>query len=199
MSKMTLAWVESQIEQEIERGNRPEAVRDLAALLTVRHHLAGCKVDWKTMMDKAETVLHKMAEPSMRDQNSIYIGTYADNRGRAKHEGSQQTHTDGELLDKETVTKWVDAMWDEDSVTGGKYTWHQTQQHALNMGITGEQRKLEFYWAMNAMYSDYHKAAKKFGVDVPEFYACMAKLFIEDPDAVEDKVEEYVKHISRHS
>lgn len=41
MSKMTLAWVESQIEQEIERGNRPEAVRDLAALAMAREYLHG--------------------------------------------------------------------------------------------------------------------------------------------------------------
>ena len=68
----------------------------------------------------------------------------------------------------------------------------------MNMGITGQQRLLEFFWAMNAMYADYHKVGKKFGVDKPEFYAHMAKCFIEDPDAKDNKVEEYVKHIVRH-
>lgn len=37
--KMSLAWVEAQIEHELERGNTPEAVRDLAALLTVREYM----------------------------------------------------------------------------------------------------------------------------------------------------------------
>lgn len=101
-------------------------------------------------------------------------------------------------LDKETVMEWVEEMEDADGVKGGKYTWHQAQQYAMNMGITGQQRQYEFYWAMNAMYADYQKAGKKFGVDKPEFYACLAKLFIEDPDAVENKVEEYVKHVVKH-
>lgn len=98
-------------------------------------------------------------------------------------------------LDKHKVMEWVEEMEDADGVKGGKYTWHQVQQYAMNMGITGQQRLMEMYWAMNAMYADYSKIAKKFGVDKPEFYACMAKAFLEDPDAVDNKVEEYVKYI----
>lgn len=101
-------------------------------------------------------------------------------------------------LDKDTVMRWVEDMEDGEGVRGGKYTWHQAQQYAMNMGITGQQRLLEFFWAMNAMYADYHKVGKKFGVDKPEFYAHLAKCFIEDPDAKDNKVEEYVKHIVRH-
>lgn len=105
---------------------------------------------------------------------------------------------DQQGLDKETVMEWVEEMEDGEGVKGGKYTWHQAQQYAMNKGITGQQRMLEFYWAMNAMYTDFHEAGKKFGVDKPEFYACLAKLFIEDPDAVDNKVEEYVKHVVKH-
>lgn len=111
--------------------------------------------------------------------------------------GFQQANENG--LDKETVMGWVEDMEDDDGVKGGKYTWHQAQQYAMNMGITGQQRLLEFYWAMNAMYADFHKVGKKFGVDKPEFYAHLAKCFIEDPDAKDNKVEEYVKHIVKHN
>ena len=107
-------------------------------------------------------------------------------------------HANENALNKESVMGWVEEMVDDDGVHGGKYSWHQAQQYALNVGVSGEQRVLEFYWAMNAMYADYHKVAKKFGVDKPDFYACLAKAFIEDPDAVKDKVEKYVKHITRH-
>ena len=110
--------------------------------------------------------------------------------------GFQQHERGG--LDKETVMGWVDDMEDGEGVKGGKYTWHQTQQHAMNIGITGQQRLLEMYWAMNAMYADYHNVAKKYGVDKPDFYAHLAKAFIEDPDAVDDKVEAYVEHIVKH-
>ena len=109
--------------------------------------------------------------------------------------GFQSNHQGN--MDKETVMRWVEGMEDDDGVHGGKYSWHQAQQYALNVGVTGEDKVLEFYWAMNAMYADYHKVAKKFGVDKADFYACLAKAFIEDPDAVEDKVEKYVKYIVR--
>ncbi len=116
--------------------------------------------------------------------------------GRQRQIGFQSNDQGG--MDKETVMRWVEGMEDDDGVHGGKYSWHQAQQFALNVGITGQDKVLEFYWAMNAMYADYHKVAKKFGVDKADFYACMAKAFIEDPDAVEDKVEKYVVHITKN-
>lgn len=39
MPRMSLAWIEAQIEQELDRGNSPDAVRDLAALLEVRRYM----------------------------------------------------------------------------------------------------------------------------------------------------------------
>lgn len=39
--KLTKTWLDAQIEQEIERGCEPGAIRDMAALLTVRDHLYG--------------------------------------------------------------------------------------------------------------------------------------------------------------
>lgn len=173
MSKLTKAWVEAQIERELDRGNHPDAVRDLAALVNVRSFLLG---------EMAESLVEHNAE--MKHHGNAHAV--------ATHEAEE---TISHHLTLPTVTGWVDEMEDAEGVKGGKYTWHQAQQYAMNKGITGQQRQLEFYWAMNAMYADYHEAGKKFGVDKPEFYACLAKLFIEDPDAVEDKVEKYVKHI----
>lgn len=100
-------------------------------------------------------------------------------------------------FDKQTAMEWVENMEDKSGVKGGAYTWHQAQQYGRNLGITGEERLVEFYAAMNAMQSDYWQVAKKFGVDKPEFYACMAKAFIEDPDAVDDKVAKYYEYIAR--
>lgn len=170
MSKLTKAWVEAQMEIELERGNHAEAVRDLAALITVHKHL--CKGEECQM-------------PATMDHT-------------ATHHARSPHHHVHMRMDKETVMAWVDSMVDEDGMTGGHYTWHQAQQYALNKGITDEARMLEMYAVMNAMYADYHKVAKKFGVDRPEFYACMAIAFIEDPDAVEDKVSQYYKHVAKH-
>lgn len=100
-------------------------------------------------------------------------------------------------FDKQTAMEWVESMEDVSGVKGGAYTWHQAQQYGRNLGITGEERLVEFYAAMNAMQSDYWPVAKKFGVDRKEFYAEMAKCFIEDADAVEDKVARYYECIAR--
>jgi hypothetical protein len=40
--------------------------------------------------------------------------------------------------------------------------------------------------------------ARKFGVDRDEFYACMAKAWLEDADAVPDKAAQYYAHVVRH-
>lgn len=39
MPHMSLAWIEAQIEHELDRGNAPDAVRDLAALIEVRRYM----------------------------------------------------------------------------------------------------------------------------------------------------------------
>ena len=168
MSKLTKAWVDAQIEHEFERGCHAEAVRDLAALIIVRKHL--CEGE-ECEMPAAMVEGH-----------------------RAQHEEHRHGH---ERLSKETILAWVDSMVDDDGVKGGKYTWHQAQQYAMNMGITGQQRLLEFFWAMNAMYADYHKVGKKFGVDKPEYYACMAKAFLMDKDAGQHKLRKYMEMIPK--
>ena len=146
----------------------------------------------------------------MEDDNIVSLDTFAhktdplDQRDGKEHMERKQPRQIGfqsnseKGLDKQTVMEWVESMEDGEGVKGGKYTWHQAQQYAMNKGITGEKRMLEFYAAMNAMYTDFHEAGKKFGVDKPDFYACLAKLFIEDPDAVDDKMEKYYEHVVKH-
>lgn len=134
---------------------------------------------------------------------SYFKGHKTDPMEQHKREEPQrmgfQQHQEHKPFDKETAMQWVDSMEDKDGVKGGAYTWHQAQQYGRNMGITGEDRLIEFYAAMNAMHSDFWPAAKKFGVDKPEFYAVMAKCFIEDPDAVDDKVKMYYECIAKHN
>lgn len=58
--------------------------------------------------------------------------------------------------------------------------------------------KYKHYLAMNMVYSDYCKVAKKYGVDTPEFYADMAKAFLRDKDfdgKPEEKLYLYYKSI----
>ena len=76
MSKMSLAWVEAQIEHELERGNHPEAVRDLAALIAVREYLTKHEPKvYNDMMDTTPTL--EQVEKAM---GAVSVSTEADKK-----------------------------------------------------------------------------------------------------------------------
>ena len=81
---------------------------------------------------------------------------------------------------REDAEKWVSHMENEDGTTGAHWTMEQTDAVA---NITGVHAKSCVWWAaMNMMYSDYYDVARKFGVNVPEFYAELARAFLMDKD-----------------
>ena len=53
----------------------------------------------------------------------------------------------------------------------------------------------EWYALLNSLYSDYSAVAKKMNVNTLDFYVCMAKAFLDDPDAVEDKLSAYYEYV----
>ena len=66
-----------------------------------------------------------------------------------------------------------------------------------------EQREIDcdpvmFFAVLNAVYSDYYAVAKKHGVNKMDFYADLAKAWLEDEDAVEDKAGKYFQYIVKH-
>lgn len=172
-------------------GGQPEVYRKQEARRMTEGKTSGGEINYNRPdggYGNVSYFMHKTDPLDQRDGKEHMMGHQRQIGFQSNQEGA---------LDKETVMRWVEGMEDDDGVHGGKYSWHQAQQYALNVGVTGQDKILEFYWAMNAMYADYHKVAKKFGVDKADFYACMAKAFIEDPDAVEDKVEMYNQYIVR--
>ena len=54
---------------------------------------------------------------------------------------------------------------------------------------------------MNMMYSDYYDVARKFGVNVPEFYAELARAFLMDKDGPgpEEKLCAYYRCIAHNT
>lgn len=48
---------------------------------------------------------------------------------------------------------------------------------------------------MNSLYSDYAKTLMKYNAATPEIFSDLTEDFINDPDAVEDKVSMYYNHI----
>lgn len=165
---LTLAWVEHQIEEAKHGLNEPQNVRDFALLCIARDFL------------KAEPTAHAgLYDAVSVDLLPIYTPT---------------------MMDKETAEKWVNNMRNEDKnhPHGGKWTPEALKPFAQKYNIPVDSPKFwEFYAMTNAMYSDYSEVVKKFGISSPEFYACMAKAFMDDRDAEPDKVARYYEYIAK--
>lgn len=99
-------------------------------------------------------------------------------------------------LDRKTAKRWVESMQSEDGRKGSRWSEMQAESIMHQMGI--RENPIEFYAILNAMYSDYSKVAKEFGVDRPDFYAKLAEAWINDKDAVEGKATIYYECIVEH-
>lgn len=96
-------------------------------------------------------------------------------------------------MPKKEAEDWVDEMENADGTKGQH--WSIEQSKSLKERLDLDLDPVEFYVALNMMYSDYCEVAKKFGVDNAEFYACLANGFLKDKDAVHDKLERYYEYI----
>lgn len=118
--------------------------------------------------------------------------------GFAAHDGSERNNLHmirggssqhGMKLDEETAHEWMENLHNEDGTKGPHWTKEQTTQVMKQKGIDCD--PVEFWVAMNAMYSDYFNVAKKMNVNNVDFYTHMAKAFIDDKDAGEGKLMRY--------
>lgn len=96
-------------------------------------------------------------------------------------------------MTRDVADSWMRNLDNEDGSRGAHWSYDQT----LNLL---EQKKydcdpMDFYVAMNMLYSDYYKVAKKFNVNNTEFYAALAEAFLCDKDAGDDKLVRYYECI----
>lgn len=104
-------------------------------------------------------------------------------------------------LDRVTAERWVKSMKNADKrhPQGGKWSIEEVKPFIRKLGMPADEETLvEFYAAMNAMYSDFGEVCEAFGVNTAEYYACLAKAWLEDEDAVEDKAAMYYHCIVKH-
>lgn len=86
-------------------------------------------------------------------------------------------------------------LQNEDGTTGPHWSYDQATNLMRQKGYNFE--PVEFYAALNIMYSDYCKVAKKLNVNTVDFFASMAEAFLDDKDAVKDKMAAYYAHIAK--
>lgn len=99
------------------------------------------------------------------------------------------------------IENWKRHMKNKDGTMGEHFKKDQVHQASRQIGVNPEEYGNEhiFGLVMNMMYSDYCAVAKKFGLDRPDFYAELAKAFLNDKDfggEPEEKVFLYYKCIA---
>ncbi len=99
-------------------------------------------------------------------------------------------------LDQRAAVEWVNKMENADGSHGEHFTMEQAERILRNKGW--ECDPLEFWVAMNAMWSDGAVTAKKYGVDKLEYWADRAKEFLADKDAGPGKMAKYYQYIVKH-
>lgn len=107
----------------------------------------------------------------------------------------------GEGFGRAMAEQWVQNMEPEDrkQPKGGKWTPEMIRPIAQKYGIDpNSERFWEFYAVMNAIYSDTSMIAQEYGIMTPDYYAKLAKAWLEDRDAVDNKAEMYYKYIVKH-
>ncbi len=97
-------------------------------------------------------------------------------------------------LTKSGAEMWVRHMNNADGTTGEHWDYNQTEQVRQQKGYNCD--PAAFYATMNMMYSDYSQVARDTGCNTVDFYAGMAKAFLSDEDAPEDKIERYAEYIA---
>ena len=106
-------------------------------------------------------------------------------------------------MSHEDIEKWKKHMKNQDGTMGEHFKKEQVMQAARQIGVNPEEYGEHIFpLVMNMMYSDYCAVAKKFGLDRPDFYAELAKAFLNDKDfegEPEEKVWLYYKCISEKS
>ena len=106
------------------------------------------------------------------------------------HGGASERH---DKLDDQTAREWMENLQNEDGSKGPHWTIDQTTQVMKKKGISCD--PLEFWVAMNAMYSDYSKVAQKYNVNNVDYYADLAKAWLYDSDAVKNKAAAYYHYV----
>lgn len=98
-------------------------------------------------------------------------------------------------LTREDAEEWTRHMKNADGSRGEHWNYDQTEhvrkQHGYDCNPTA------FYAAMNMAYSDYYNTAQEFGLNNPDFYAKIAHDFLDDEDAVPNKIAVYRECIAK--
>lgn len=182
---VTLKWVEAQIEETLRGANSAKNIYDLGMLFIVRDHLRAAD-DEPVRVEYAQAS-GPVDEPQPAEPMLLHADPYY---------GQAQYHGIGGIS-KEDAQLWVDNMLGADGTRGPRWSMEDVRSLAEKRGYTTEDELVTFWTIMNMLRADYCEVAKYYGVSSPEFFADMARAWINDPDAVRDKAGRYMEYIAQ--
>ena len=151
---------------------------------------------------------HQEPHYDMRGRDSEHYYQYPDHKSYdmmysrdSRRDGYDYGEMEYGKMSEKDIEKWSESLVNSDG-TRGKHFKKDQLEHILKQSNIDVKRfggAQVFCMAVNMMYADYCAAARKFGVDVPEFYVDMAKAFLEDKDfhgEPEEKLWLYYKCIA---
>ena len=113
---------------------------------------------------------------------------------RTSHMESGGASSRPDKLTREMAEDWMEGLQNEDGTKGPHWTMEQTRQVMSQRKIDCD--PVEFWAAMNMIYSDYSKVLQKHGAgERVDIYADMAKAFLDDKDAAPGKMAMYYECI----
>ena len=115
---------------------------------------------------------------------------------RTGHAEAGGAHSETTELTEDMAHEWMAGLVNEDGTKGAHWTMEQTTQVMKQKGIDCD--PLEFWVAMNAVYSDYCGVAKKMNVNNIDFYSHMAKAFLFDKDSQPNRLARYYLYVTKH-
>lgn len=132
-------------------------------------------------------------DPYARRYGGVRMGG---SRSGGEYERGYGRYEETDCLSWEDAKEWMMSIRNADGSKGAHWSIEQTNKLFEKKQLDCAQH--EFWAAMNMLYSDYAPVAKKFGVDNPDFFACLAEAFLDDEDAVGDKLAVYYDYIVEH-
>lgn len=120
------------------------------------------------------------------------------NVDHAEHRSSQHkmggAKTDNEMFDERMAHEWMNGLQNADGSRGAHWTMDQVKLVMKQKELDYD--PIEFWVAMNAVYSDLCKEFKKYNINNVDAYVDFAKaMWLEDKDAVDDKLATYYECI----
>lgn len=115
-----------------------------------------------------------------------------------KGHGHADTIPDAEapVMTRQMAEEWARGMVNADGTRGPHWTMAQTQDVQIQYKM--EFNPVTFWVVMNSIYSDYCEALKKNNASTLEIYACLAKAWLNDTDAVQEKAAAYYTYVVEH-